>query len=78
MRGGFTTRTSAVSRFEPARNGRLERASEAVDVGLRAPLGDRDQQAVLVLRVVAAERVARGDAVGGAAVEHFLDRSVEA
>ncbi len=43
----------------------------------RAPLGDRDQQAVLVLGVVAAERVAGVDAVRRAAVEHGVDRRVE-
>ena len=75
---GLHERTSAVSRLVArARDRRLERARQAVDVGLRPALGDRDEEAVLVLGVVAAERVAGGDAVVGAAVEHLLDRGVE-
>ena len=42
---------------------------------LRAALGDRDQQAVLVLGVLAAERVAGGDPVGGDRVEHLVRRA---
>ncbi len=44
----------------------------------RAALGDRDQEAVGVLGVVAAERVAGGDSALGAALEDGVDRGVEA
>src|SRR5258706_10704894 len=55
-----------------------ERVGEAVDLLARAPLGDRDKQAVLVLGILAAERVAGSDAALGAALQHPVDRCVEA
>ena len=42
-----------------------------------APLRERHQQPVLVLRVVAAERIPRADSLGRAPVEHVSDRCVE-
>ena len=61
-----------------AADGGAEGVGEAVDVGLRAALGDRDQQAVGVLGVLAGERVAGGDPLGGDRVEHLLHGRVDA
>src|SRR4029453_13830268 len=51
--------------------------SRAVDVGAAATLGDRDQQSVLVLGIVAAKRVARADPLLRQAVEQLRHRCVE-
>ena len=54
-----------------------ERLGEGVDLLQRAPLGDRDQQAVLVLRILAAERVAGGNASLRAALQDRVNRGIE-
>src|SRR6185312_877573 len=51
---------------------------ELVDLGGSAALGNRDQEAVLVLGVLAAERVTGGDAALGAVIEHGGDRGIQA
>ena len=76
-------RLLALCRRYPRRTRRARRRPRrraprrAVDLLAGAALGDRDQQAVLVLGVLAAERVAGGDAALGAALEHRGDRGVE-
>src|SRR5204862_688806 len=55
-----------------------QQIGKVVDLRLGAALGDRHQQTVVVLGVLAAERVAGGDAPLGAALEHAVDGRVEA
>ena len=61
-------------------NSLAQHLDQAVDVGTRAPLGDRDQQAATIL-LAAGERMqvrAGVDALGGAATAHGGDVRVEA
>ena len=59
------------------RDRRPESVGQPVDVRAGPPLGDRDEQPVRVLLVVARERVAGVDALLAAARDHALDRRVE-
>src|SRR5262245_26048382 len=59
-------------------DGGAERLGEGVDLLAAAALGERDQEAVLELGVLAAERVTGGDSALRAAVEDGADRGVEA
>ena len=54
-----------------------DRIGELVDLLAAAALGNRDQQAIGVLGVLAAERVAGGDAALGAVVEDGGNGSVQ-
>ena len=58
---------------ELSRDSGLQNARETVDVLARAPLGDRDQQPVGVLRVVEAERIPRVDALPTTAGEDAVE-----
>src|ERR1051326_4156205 len=59
------------------RDGRSERIGQLVDLDAGAALGDRDEQAVLVLGEVAPQWVARRDPALGATLEDAVDRRVE-
>src|SRR3712207_7393701 len=52
--------------------------SKQIDVLARAPFGERDQQRVVVLGVVARERIAGVDAFGRTATQHRFHRGSEA
>ena len=75
---GPPRRLAARRRYPSSPDRAAERVGEAVDVALRAPLGDRDQQPVLVLRVLASERIARGDPLLADPIEHLGHGRVDA
>ena len=71
------TRPSHAAGLPSAERAR-DRVGEPVDVLLRAPLGDRDQEPVRVLGVVPAQRVAGGDPLAAQRSSTSCDRRVEA
>ena len=71
---GNHARDSLIVAFALRRHSLPERGHQRIDLGPGSALGDRDQQPVAVLGVVASEWVARVDSALQAALDHALRR----